>query len=94
MNQNDIETIILGRLYDSYFRDSSAVNLHTICDEFGVDKTVFWKAIDYMTHQGLIEAYAMGGNYIIHSIGILRAEAEDIVTENLKIENQHIRTMR
>lgn len=90
--QKEIETIILERLYDSFFRNRKSVNLHTICDELELDKTSFWNTVDYMSHQGLIKAYAMGGSYMIQSFGIISAEEQNIGTEEIIRDNQRIRT--
>jgi L-amino acid N-acyltransferase YncA len=93
MKQEDIETMILGRAYDSYFRDRGAVNLNTLCEELGLDKTLFWNTVHQMSHQRLIEAHTMGGNYRIHSFGILHAEEQNIGSEEIRNENRRIRTV-
>ena len=90
MMQKEIETIVLERLYDSYFRERDAVNLNTLCDELELDKTLFWNTIDRMIHQGLIRAYTIGGNYMIQSIEIISAEEQNIGTEEIKRDNQRI----
>jgi DNA-binding Lrp family transcriptional regulator len=92
MNQEDIKAILLERAYDSYFHGRGAVNLNTLNDELRVDQTVFWNIVHQMSQQGLIRAYAMGGNYKIQSYGIVKAEEQNIVAEKIKNENQHIRT--
>jgi Mn-dependent DtxR family transcriptional regulator len=92
MNQEDIKAVILERAYDAYFPGRGSVNLNSLCDELGVDKTLFWNIVHEMSHDGLIEAHTMGGNYRIQSIGILTAEEQNIAAEQLKSENQHIRT--
>lgn len=92
MNQEEIRAIILNRSYVSYFRGEGSVNLNTLRDELGVDQTLFWNIVDQMSQQGLIGAYTMGGNYKIQSYGILNAEEQNLVDEEIKSENQHIRT--
>lgn len=92
MNQEDVKAILLERAYDSYFHSRGAVNLNTLNDELRVDQTVFWDIVHQMSQQGLIRAYAMGGNYKIQSYGILKAEEQNIIAEKMKIENQNIRT--
>jgi hypothetical protein len=92
MDQAEIKDIILQRAYDSYFQGRNAVNLNTLNDELGVDQTLFWNIIHQMSGEGLIRGYTMGGNYMIQSYGILKAEELNIVTDESKKENQHIRT--
>ncbi|MCE9644370.1 MAG: restriction endonuclease [Chloroflexi bacterium] len=92
MNQENIEDIILERVYDSYFRGRNAVNLNSLCEEFGLDKTLFWNTVDYMSHQGLVKAYSMGGNYLIDFLGVLSAEEQNIGLEEIRKENQRLRT--
>jgi hypothetical protein len=93
MKQEDIEKIVIERAYNACFRGRDSVNLNTLCDELGLDKTLFWNTVEYMSHQGLIKAYTMGGNYIIQSFGILNAEERNIGLEEIRSENQHIRTI-
>jgi hypothetical protein len=93
MRQEDTEAIILGRAYDSYFQGRNAVNLNTLRDELGLDDTLFWNTVEYMTHQGLIRADTMGGNYMIQSFGVLKAEEHNVGSEEIRNENQHIRTI-
>lgn len=93
MEQINAEHVILTRLYTSYFQDRSEENLHAICEELAMDNTSFWNIVDYMSHQGLIKAWTMGGNYIILSPGVLQAEKLGVVPEGLIKENQHARTV-
>lgn len=93
MNQEDMQAIILERLYDSWFRGRNAVNLNSLCDELGLDKTLFWNTVDFMSNQGLIRAYSMGGNYTIDAIGIISAEEKNIGLEEIRKENQRLRTV-
>ena len=93
MNQKDIATVILSRLYDSYYRDEGAVNLQAICDQMGVDKTSFLNTVEYMSHNDLIKSHGFGGNYEICSKGILQAEEQNLVTGEIKDENQRVRTI-
>ena len=59
MEQRKAEQVILENVYTSFFQDRSAVNLHTICEELGMENTAFWNVVDYMSHQGLINAWTM-----------------------------------
>ena len=93
MNQSDIETAILQKLYIAYFRGDGAYNLNTIREELGFDDTALWKAADYMTHRGLINAWTVGGNYRIDALGVIHAEENGIVPKEIRKENQHIRTV-
>jgi len=56
MNQTDIERALLARLYEPFFRERSSLNLGTLCDELGADKTLFWNAVNEMSYKGLIRA--------------------------------------
>ncbi len=93
MNQESIKAIILERAYYSFFQGRNEINLNALCDELALDKTLFWNTVDYMSHQELIKAFAMGGYYIIQSLGILSAEEQNIGLREIRSENQRLRTI-
>lgn len=91
MKQEEIEKIILGRAYDSYFLGSETINLNTLCEELGLDGQLSWNTVQHMVHQGLLESYRKGGQYIIQLAGVLCAEAQNIGSEEIMHENRRIR---
>jgi DNA-binding PadR family transcriptional regulator len=93
MNQADIERALLERLYEPYFRERNAVNLHSIREELGIDEARFWNTVDEMSHKGLIRARTIGGYYEIDAGGAIKAEKEGVSPEKITEENQHIRTV-
>ena len=93
MKQEDVKDIVLNELYVAYFQGRNSVNMHAICEELGMDTTAFWNIVDYMSQEGLIKAHTMGGNYIIRSFGIIRAEEIGIAPEEIREENQQVRTI-
>ena len=92
MNQEEIEAIILQRAYDAYFQGGDPVNVNALNDELGVDQILFGNVVHQMRQQGLIRADTAGGNYMIQAAGIVKSEEQNLVAEEIKGGNQHIRT--
>ncbi len=92
MDQAEVENITLRHLYEAFFSGERSYNLYKVREEVGWDDGAYWKVVDYLTHQHLIKAWMMGGNYIITSYGTIHAEENSLVPEELQKENQRIRT--
>ena len=93
MNQEDIERVLLKRLYEPFFREREGLNIANIRKELGIDETIFSNTVDEMCHKGLIRSRAAGWYYEIDARGVINAENEGISPEGLTKENQHIRTV-
>src|SRR5574341_1289771 len=94
MDRTEVENRILSRLYEAFFKkNGESYNLHLIREEMGLEEDAFWKIADYLSRDGLIEASAIGGSYRITASGIVRAERESLATEQLKVDNERIRTV-
>lgn len=92
MDKAEVEARILGRLYEAFFKDGGSCNLHLIRDEVGLEENAFGKIADYLTREGFIKAWALGGSYRITPLGIVHAEERNLIPEALKSENERIRT--
>jgi len=94
MNQTQLENYILNRLYGARFlQEDQAIDLHIILNEQGYDENNFWKIINRMSHDGLIRAYSMGGFYQITSFGVIHAEKNKLISDELINQNQVARTL-
>jgi hypothetical protein len=93
MKHPEIEKAILRNLYESHFQKESGFNMHQIREDGGWDENLFWKVAERMTHDNLIKAWAMGGAYKITSAGILSAEEQDFLPEEIKKHNKQARTV-
>ncbi len=93
MMVNEIRTTILRELYRYEFSDDGERNLNVVLENGGWDGTEFWNVADRLTHDGLIKAWTMGGNFLITEYGILHAEEEGIPPAELVSKNRRIRTV-
>lgn len=93
MTHSDIEATILGRLYRAFFLEDVGANLHEIRESGGWDEAIFWKTVDYLTHQDLISEWTMGGNYKIDPNGVVYAEKNGLAPTELMAQNEHVRTL-
>jgi hypothetical protein len=92
MTQQSIKNTIHRKLYEAYFLGDGTADLNLIREEEKWDEDSLWKAADRMTHDGTVQPWA-STFYKITSLGVIRAEDERIVPEELAKNNQHIRTV-
>ena len=92
MNQTEVENIILGHLYEANFNGEVSYNVPKAREETNWDEAAFRKVVSRMTDQGLIKGFTMGGNYRITTLGILHAEENGLASDELRQENQQLRS--
>lgn len=92
LSQDEVEATVLRRLYEANFRENGGYNLHTVCQETGWESGRFWKVVDRMSHENLVKAWTQGGAHKITTDGLLLAEENRLVPDNLRTENLRIRT--
>jgi predicted transcriptional regulator len=91
MNEDNLFSHILRRLYAIWCQGSERVSLHDVRAETDVADTPFWNIVDEMTHKGLIRARTMGGYYEIDTTGVLEAERTGIAPHDLVESNNRLR---
>jgi len=94
MNNSDIETTILAKLYSNWDPSSpeGEDNINVIRNQGGWDSSTFYKVVERMTHDRLIQVKALHGAYEITSDGIICAEEKGIADQNCIAVNRRTRT--
>lgn len=93
MKNIEIEKAILRNLYESYFQKESGSSMDQLCEDGGWDSNLFWKVADRLANDNLIRAETIGGFYKTTSAGVLSAEEQGFVPEELKKHNERARTL-
>jgi hypothetical protein len=92
MSQSDIEKTILAALYEAWSVADDGCNLHSLREQHAWDKITFEKVIDRMEHRDLIEARG-AITHEITSSGVIYAENNNLVPEDMKDKHQSARTL-
>lgn len=92
MDQPEIESAILNKLYGVQFEGCEETSLRTVCSEGGCDQKFFWNVVETLSSKDLIEAWASGGMYRLTPRGVLAVEERQLGSADVILENQGARS--